>query len=57
MAARRFQFVGLHRHAGDKRRDVIRRTAEHAIGEVGDAAMADHPPLQIVARAGAQIID
>ena len=34
------QRVGLHRHAGDERRDVIRRAAEHAVGEFGDAAVA-----------------
>ena len=57
MAARRLQLVGLHRHAGDERGDVIRRAAEHAVGEVGDAAVTIHPPLQVVARTGTQIVD
>ena len=36
---------------------MVRRTAEQAVGEIGDAPMADHAPLQILARARAQEID
>ncbi len=36
---------------------MIGRAAEHAVGEIGDAAMADHAALQVVARVGAQEID
>jgi hypothetical protein len=57
MAAGGFQLIGLHRHAGDERRHVIGRTAEHAVGEIGDTAMTDHAPLQILARTRAQKID
>ena len=36
---------------------MIERPAEHAVGEIGYAAVTDHAPLQILARAGAQEID
>ena len=36
---------------------MVRRAAEHAIGEIGDPLVADHAALQIVARRGAQEID
>ena len=57
MGVRRLQLVGLHRHAGDEGRDVVGRAAEQAVGEIGDAAMAFHTPLQVVPRARAQEID
>ncbi len=51
------QRVGLDHHAGDERGDVIGRAAEHAEGRVGDPAMSQHAPLQVLARARAQEID
>ena len=36
---------------------MIRRAAEHAEGRVGDSAMSQHAPLQVLARARAQEID
>ncbi len=36
---------------------MIRRAAEHAEGEIGDAAMPQHAPLQVLARAWAQEIN
>ncbi len=57
VTARRLELVGLHRHAGDEGGDVVGRTAEHAIRHIGDAAVADRAPLQVVARARAQEID
>ena len=57
MGARRRQCVGFDRHAGDEGRDVIGRASEHAEGGVGDPAVPDHAPLQVLARARAQEID
>src|SRR5215471_15297480 len=36
---------------------MIGRTAEHAEGEIGDMAVPQHAPLQVLARARAQEID
>ena len=56
-AARSLQGVGLHRHAGDERCDVIGRAPKHAVGKIGDAPVADHASLQVVARPRAQKVD
>ena len=57
MGVRRGQRAEIHRHAGDEGGDVVRRAAEQAVGEIGDTPMADHAPLQILARARPQEID
>ena len=36
---------------------MVRRAAEQAVGKVGNTPMADHAPLQILARARAQEIN
>src|SRR5207245_6736435 len=51
------QRIGLDHHAGDEGGDVIGRAAEHAKGKVGDAAVPQHAPLQVLARARTQEID
>src|SRR5439155_12562814 len=51
------QRIGLDHHAGDEGGDVIGRAAEHAKGKVGDAAVAKHAPLQVLAGTRAQEID
>ena len=53
----RGQRAEIHRHAGDEGGDVVRRAAEQAIGEIGNTPVADHAPLQILARARPQEID
>ena len=57
MGVRRGQRAQVHRHAGDEGGDVVRRAPEQAVGKIGDAPMADHAPLQILARARPQEID
>src|SRR6516164_1546869 len=57
MPAWRLQFFNLHGHAGDEGGDVVGRSAEHAVREIGDPAMANHPPLQVVAGSWAHEVD
>src|SRR5215467_13118074 len=51
------QFVNLHGHTGDEGSDMVGRPAEHAVGEISDPAMANHPPLQVVASSWAHEVD
>src|SRR5262245_18787337 len=57
IAMRPLEFINLHRHAGYKARDVIRRTPEHTIRQVGDFAMPDHAALEVVSRLRSQVVD
>ena len=42
----------VHRKPGDQPRHLVRRTADEAVGHVGDRLHGAHAPRQIVARCG-----
>jgi len=50
------EHLGLHRHAGDEARDVVVGAPDHAVGQIGDAAMRIRALLQIGARGRPQVV-
>ena len=57
ITTRRCEFIRLHGQAGHKAGYVVGRPTEHTIRQVRDFSMPNHPPLQVVARLGPQIVN